>query len=293
MKNEVNNSGVNKSNINWFPGHMAKTKREISEKLNLVDIVYEVIDARMPISSKIVDIDDLIKNKPKILIVSKYDICDKKETDLLLNIYKERGYSVIPLDLIHGKCDQLINQTNIIMSEINKNRIQKGMKERAARVLIIGAPNVGKSTLINKLVGKKAAGVGNIPGFTKSLSWIRVNKNIELLDTPGILWPKFENQETALILASFSSIKEEVLNIDDLAYFIIRKMKELYPNQLMERYGLDCLDDDIESIYEMIGKKRGALKKGGIIDYDKVSKIIVLDFRGRFFGNVTFDRLDS
>ena len=272
---------------------MAKTKREISEKLNLVDIVYEVIDARMPISSKIVDIDDLIKNKPKILIVSKYDICDKKETDLLLNIYKERDYSVIPLDLIHGKCDQLINQTNIIMSEINKNRIQKGMKERAARVLIIGAPNVGKSTLINKLVGKKAAGVGNIPGFTKSLSWIRVNKNIELLDTPGILWPKFENQETALILASFSSIKEEVLNIDDLAYFIIRKMKELYPNQLMERYGLDCLDDDIEPIYEMIGKKRGALKKGGIIDYDKVSKIIVLDFRGGFFGNVTFDRLDS
>ena len=283
----------NKTNINWFPGHMAKTKREISEKLNLVDIVYEVIDARMPISSKIVDIDDLIKNKPKILIVSKYDICDKKETDLLLNIYKERGYSVIPLDLINGKCDQLINQTNIFMSEINRNRIQKGKKERAARVLIIGAPNVGKSTLINKLVGKKAAGVGNIPGFTKSISWIRVNKNIELLDTPGILWPKFENQETALILASFSSIKEDVLNIDDLAYFIIRKMKELYPNQLMERYGLDSLDDDIEFIYEMIGKKRGALKKGGIIDYDKVSKIIVLDFRGGFFGNVTFDRLDS
>ena len=293
MNNQDNEKVFQKSQINWFPGHMAKTKREISEKLNLVDIVYEVIDARMPISSKIVDIDDLIKNKPKILIVSKYDICDKKETDLLLNIYKERGYSVIPLDLINGKCDQLINQTNIIMSEINKNRMQKGMKERAARVLIIGAPNVGKSTLINKLVGKKAAGVGNIPGFTKSLSWIRVNKNIELLDTPGILWPKFENQETALILASFSSIKEEVLNIDDLAYFIIRKMKELYPNQLMERYGLDYLDDDIEPIYEMIGKKRGALKKGGVIDYDKVSKIIVLDFRGGFFGNVTFDRLDS
>ena len=293
MNNQDNEKVFQKSQINWFPGHMAKTKREISEKLNLVDIVYEVIDARMPISSKIVDIDDLIKNKPKILIVSKYDICDKKETDLLLNIYKERGYSVIPLDLINGKCDQLINQTNIIMSEINKNRMQKGMKERAARVLIIGAPNVGKSTLINKLVGKKAAGVGNIPGFTKSLSWIRVNKNIELLDTPGILWPKFENQETALILASFSSIKEEVLNTDDLAYFIIRKMKELYPNQLMERYGLDYVDDDIEPIYEMIGKKRGALKKGGIVDYDKVSKIIVLDFRGGFFGNVTFDRLDS
>jgi len=293
MNNQDNEKVFQKNQINWFPGHMAKTKREISEKLNLVDIVYEVIDARMPISSKIVDIDDLIKNKPKILIVSKYDICDKKETDLLLNIYKERGYSVIPLDLINGKCDQLINQTNIFMSEINKNRIQKGMKERAARVLIIGAPNVGKSTLINKLVGKKAAGVGNIPGFTKSLSWIRVNKNIELLDTPGILWPKFENQETALILASFSSIKEDVLNIDDLAYFIIRKMKELYPNQLMERYGLDSLDDDIEFIYEMIGKKRGALKKGGIIDYDKVSKIIVLDFRGGFFGNVTFDRLNS
>ena len=290
MSNEE--KSFQKTNINWFPGHMAKTKREISERLNLVDIVYEVIDARMPISSKIVDIDDLIKNKPKILIVSKYDICDKKETDLILNNYKKRGYSVIPLDLIHDKCDQLINETNIIMSDINKIRVQKGMKERAARVLIIGAPNVGKSTLINKLVGKKAAGVGNIPGFTKSLSWIRVNKNIELLDTPGILWPKFENQETALILASFSSIKEEVLNIDDLAYFIIRKMKELYPNRLIDRYGIDNLDDDIEIIYEMIGKKRGALKKGGIVDYDKVSKIIVLDFRGGFFGNVTFDRVN-
>ena len=177
----------NKTNINWFPGHMAKTKREISEQLKLVDIVYEVIDARMPLSSKIVDIDDLIQNKPRILVVTKYDLCDQKETDLILDWYKEKGLFVISVDLMNGSVDGLLNLTNRIMGDINDSRKQKGLQERAARVLIVGAPNVGKSTLINRLVGKKSAGVGNSPGFTKSLSWIRVNPKIELLDTPGIL----------------------------------------------------------------------------------------------------------
>ena len=280
-----------KSQINWFPGHMAKTKREISEKLNLIDIVYEVIDARMPISSKIVDIDDLIKDKPKILVVTKYDLCDKEETDKILSIYKD--YVVVPVDLMNGNVNNLINETNIIMDKINNERINKGMNKRAARVLIVGVPNVGKSTLINRLVGKKSAGVANTPGFTKNLSWIRVNKDIELLDSPGILWPKIENQESAHILAAFSSIKEDILNIDSIACFILKKLYELYPDRLLDRYGIEELDEDYIEAYEIIGKKRGALSKGGIVDYDKVSNIIVKDLKNGYFGKVTFDRLDN
>ena len=281
----------NKTNINWFPGHMAKTKREISEKLNLIDIVYEVIDARMPISSKIVDIDDLIKDKPKILVVTKYDLCDKEETDKILSIYKD--YVVVPVDLMNGNVNNLLNETNRIMGTINNERINKGMNKRAARVLIVGVPNVGKSTLINRLVGKKSAGVANTPGFTKNLSWIRVNKDIELLDSPGILWPKIENQESAHILAAFSSIKEDILNIDSIACFILKKLYELYPNRLLDRYGIEELDEDYIEAYEIIGKKRGALSKGGIVDYDKVSNIIVKDLKNGYFGKVTFDRIDN
>ena len=283
----------NKTNINWFPGHMAKTKREIGEKLNLIDIVYEVIDARMPLSSKIVDIDDLVKDKPRILVVTKYDLCDKVETNKILDWYKKSGYYVVSLDLMNGNCNELINKTKKIMNDINSNRVSKGMKERAARVLIVGAPNVGKSTLINRLVGRKSVGVGNTPGFTKSLSWIRVNKDIELLDSPGILWPKMEDQERAHILAALSSIKEEILNIDQIACFILKKLFELYPDRLNERYGLTELDDDFIETYEIIGKRRGALSRGGIVDYEKVSNIIVRDLKNGYFGNITLDRLDD
>ena len=291
MNNQDNEKVFQKSQINWFPGHMAKTKREISEKLNLIDIVYEVIDARMPISSKIVDIDDLIKDKPKILVVTKYDLCDKEETDKILSIYKD--YVVVPVDLMNGNVNNLLNETNRIMDNINKERINKGMNKRAARVLIVGVPNVGKSTLINRLVGKKSAGVANTPGFTKNLSWIRVNKDIELLDSPGILWPKIENQESAHILAAFSSIKEDILNIDSIACFILKKLFELYPSRLLDRYGIEELDEDYIEAYENIGKKRGALSKGGIVDYDKVSNIIVKDLKNGYFGKVTFDRIDN
>ena len=280
----------NKTNINWFPGHMAKTKRQINEQLNLVDIVYEVIDARMPISSKIVDIDELLANKPKILVVTKYDLCDKKETDIILDWYKNNGYYVVALDLMNGKLESLINFTNQLMEDINNKRVQKGLKERVARVLIVGAPNVGKSTLINRLVGKNSAGVGNTPGFTKSLSWIRVNNKIELLDTPGILWPKMSDQEVAKTLAAFSAIKEEILNKDQISSFILEKMFQYYPEKLEERYGITSVDD-IAEVYEAIGKRRGALSKGGIVDYDKVSDIIMRDFKNGLFGKITFDRL--
>lgn len=287
-----NENRQNTTNINWFPGHMVKTKREIKEKLNLIDIVYEVIDARMPISSKILDINDLIKDKTRILVVTKYDLCDKSETDKILKKYEDEGYKVLPVDLMNGSgVSNLINMTKDIMKNINKGRIAKGMKERSARVLIVGVPNVGKSTLINRLVGKKSAGVGNTPGFTKSLSWIRVNKDIDLLDSPGILWPKLENQEEAHILAAFSAIKEEILNIDAIAYFIIKILHRLYPEKLENRYGITELDDDLIEAYDTIAMKRGALSRGGVADYEKVSNIIIRDLKNNYFGNLTFDRL--
>ena len=283
-----------KTSINWYPGHMAKTKREISEKLNLIDVVYEVVDARMPLSSKIVDIDDLIKDKPRIMVMTKYDLCDKEETDKMIKYYESLGYKVIPVDLMSNNnsgVKKIIDVTNSLMVDVNNKRKEKGLMPRAGRVLIVGIPNAGKSTLINRLVGKKAAGVGNTPGFTKSLSWIRINKDLELLDSPGILWPKMEDQEAAHILACLSSIKEEILNIDEIAIFVLKKLYELYPEKLEERYGITELDEDYIETYDMIASRRGALTRGGVADYEKVSNIIVRDLKNGYFGNITFDRL--
>ena len=283
---------MNNNPIQWYPGHMAKTKREIREKLNLIDIVYEVIDARMPKSSKIVDVDDLIKNKPRLLIMTKYDLCDKNETNKFINYYEDLGYQVIPVDLMSGtNVSKIIDASEEVLKEENEKRKAKGLKPRNIRALILGVPNAGKSTLINRLVGKKSAGVGNKPGFTKSLSWIRIHKNIDLLDTPGILWPKLEDQESAHILASFSSIKEEILNEDQIAFFILRKLYELYPKALEERYGIVDLDEDLIEAYDMIASRRGALTKGGVADYERVSRIILQDFKNGYFGPITFDRL--
>lgn len=294
MKKIENNGGFRKNDINWYPGHMAKTKREIKEKLNLIDIVYEVIDSRMPISSKIVDIDELIGNKRRILIMTKYDICDKEETNKFIKYYEDLGYVVVPVDLMNGKdTNKIIDKSLEIMKEENQKRLDKGLKPRSLRALIVGVPNAGKSTLINRLVGRKSAGVGNKPGFTKSLSWIRINKDIELLDSPGILWPKIENQENAHVLAAFSSIKEEILDNMDLSCFILKKMMELYPKNLEDRYGITELDEDFIENFDAIGKKRGALTKGGVADYEKVATIIVNDLKNGYLGNVTLDRLEK
>ena len=283
-----------KKTINWYPGHMAKTKREIGEKLNLIDIVFEVVDARMPLASKIVDIDDLIKNKPRVLVMTKYDLCDKVETDKIAKYYEGLGYKVVCVDLMsnnNSNVKRLVEIAQELMKVENDKRISKGMKPRAARILIVGVPNAGKSTLINRLVGRKSAGVGNTPGFTKSLSWIRINKDLELLDSPGILWPKMADQDAAHILASLSSVKEEILNSDDIACFILRKLYELYPEKLEERYGITELDEDLIEVYDIIAARRGALSRGGVADYEKVSNIIIRDLKNGHFGNITFDRL--
>lgn len=282
-----------KSNINWYPGHMAKTKREIKEKLPLIDVVYEVVDARMPISSKVIDIDDIIKNKPRILIMTKYDMCDKSQTDKIIKYYKEKGYNVVPVDLIKNtNVNLIIKETSKVSDIINVERKKKGLKpKQSVRALVIGAPNVGKSTLINRLVGKKKTVTGNKPGVTKQLSWIRVGSNIELLDTPGILWPKLENQEHAYNLAALSSVKEEVIDLQDLSIYILHKLNELYPNYLEKRYGITTVSDDIITTLEEIGNRRGAKISGGEIDYDKVYSIIIRDLKEGLIGPITLDRL--
>ena len=284
MNNEE--KSLQKTNINWFPGHMAKTKRQLLEQASLVDIVYEVIDSRMPISSRVEEMNDIIKDKPKIVIATKYDLCDKSITDKIL----ENEEHVIRINLQKDDIYGIISATNELMEDINNKRLEKGLNKRSARVMVIGIPNVGKSTLINRLVGRKVVGVGNKPGVTKNINWIRVNKDIELLDSPGVLWPKFEDQNRALILASFLSIKEEILNSDQIACFILKKIFELYPEKLKERYGLDSLDEDFIEAYETIGKKRGALSKGGSVDYDRVSNIIIRDLNNGYFGDITLDR---
>lgn len=291
MANEE--KGFQKGRINWYPGHMAKTKRLIKEQLDLIDMVYEVIDARMPYSSKIKDIDDIIKNKPRILIMTKYDLCDKKETDKWIKYYKEKDYNVLTLDLeTKPNLKPLFDLTDKLMENINQKREQKGMLKKRARVLIIGIPNVGKSTLINRLVGKKATSVGNKPGVTKQLSWIRINEQLELLDTPGVLWPKLDNQKVALNLASLTAIKEEILPLFDVCEYILKTLLKYYPEKLEERYGITNIDDIIDAM-DTIGKKRGCLIKGGEVDYDKVINIIMNDIKNNYFKNITFDRIDD
>lgn len=285
------NKEVNsKSNINWYPGHMAKTKREISEKLDLIDVVFEVIDARIPYSSKNKDIDKMIKNKKRVLIMTKIDMCDIINTNKWIKYYEEKGIKVIPVDLINKKnISEIFKVTEEVNKELNDKRKEKGLKERKVRILILGIPNVGKSTLINTLVGKKATNVGNKPGITRHLEWIRINKDIELLDTPGILWPKLDDDTIAHNLAAMTAIKEEILDTEDIAIYIINTMLKLYKDSIVNRYNLTSYNDVVE-VLDMIGKKIGAVRNNET-DYEKVYSVILRDLREGYLGKVTFDRL--
>ena len=281
----------NKTNINFFPGHMNKARKEIEEKIKLIDIVYEVVDARMPSSSRIKDIDDLIKNKPKIMIMTKRDLCDLDKTNKWISYYESLGYKVFLTDLVNDKnVNKLFTLTDEVLNDLNAKRLEKGMAIRKYRALIMGVPNVGKSTLINKITGRKAVNVGNKPGVTKDISWIRINDKLDLMDTPGILWPKIDDQKQAYTLACFSSIKDEILPIDEVACYILKYMFDNYQDLLFNRYGSFSLDEeDYTEAYEYIGRKRGCLVRGNEVDYNKVSNIIIKDLRDGYLGKVTFD----
>ncbi len=280
-----------KTNINFFPGHMNKARKEIEEKIKLIDIVYEVVDARMPSSSRIKDIDDLIKNKPKIMIMTKRDLCDLDKTNKWISYYESLGYKVFLTDLVNDKnVNKLFTLTDEVLNDLNTKRLEKGMEIRKYRALIMGVPNVGKSTLINKITGRKAVNVGNKPGVTKDISWIRINDKLDLMDTPGILWPKIDDQKQAYTLACFSSIKDEILPIDEVACYILKYMFDNYQDLLFNRYGSFSLDEeDYTDAYEYIGRKRGCLVRGNEVDYNKVSNIIIKDLRDGYLGKVTFD----
>ena len=291
MKNNEIQGGLHKSVINWYPGHMAKAKRLMQKEYKHIDVVYELVDSRIPKSSKIANIYDIIGNKPKILIMTKKDLADAEMAERWVKYYENLGTKVLLVDLNRDEdILRIVAATRELAQSIQDKREEKGLIKKDIRVLVVGIPNVGKSTLINKMVGRKVAEVGNKPGVTKGLVWLNTKYDITLLDTPGILWPKLEPQEVALNLASFSAIKTEVLDENEVAVHILNKLNKYYPDKLRERYGITPSPVllDIEGAYHVIARGMGAIRNGEI-DYEKVSNRIINDVKSGLVKGVVFD----
>ncbi|GAB0167187.1 ribosome biogenesis GTPase YlqF [Lysinibacillus sp. CTST325] len=276
--------------IQWFPGHMAKARREVTEKLKLVDIIFELIDARLPLSSRNPMIDEVINQKPRLLILNKSDMADEHETRKWVEYFAQRGHKAVAINSLEGKgLQQVTKAAQEILKEKFDRMKSRGMKPRAIRAMIVGIPNVGKSTLINRLAKKNIAKTGNTPGVTKAQQWIKVGKELELLDTPGILWPKFEDQEVGYKLALTGAIKDTITNMEDLAVYGLRFLSVHYPARMEERYGFQFIHEDLVDTFDHIGKLRRVFGPGGEIDYDQVAQLIVRDIRGLQLGKLTFD----
>lgn len=292
-----------KTNINWFPGHMAKTRKQIIEDLKLVDVVIELLDARIPRSSQNPEIRQILNGKKKIIVLNKSDLSDEKCNNEWIEYFIKNGDRAVLVDSNTGRGTvDVIKQIQIVMEEELKRLADKGRIGRKIRVMIVGIPNVGKSSFINRIVKKNTAEVGNRPGVTKSKQWIRVNDQIELMDTPGVLWPKFESEEVALNLAFTGSIKDDILEIVEIGYNLTKFLIENYRERLIARYSLDEIkinnilnqnQEENQNIYEimqLIGRRRGALISGGNVDDEKTSKIILDDLRSGRFGKITLER---
>ena len=293
---------ITKSTLTGIHGHMAKTRRQITEDLKLVDIVIELLDARIPNSSQNPDITKITSGKKKIIILNKCDLADEKENQRWVSYFAKKGQVAVLTDSNSGKgIDNCIKQIEKIMEEDLQGQAEKGRIGRKIRAMIVGIPNVGKSSFINRISKRTTAGVGNKPGVTKQKQWIRINEKIELLDTPGVLWPKFESEEVALNLAFTGTIKEDILQKTEIAYQLVKFLLKNYPEKLCDRYGITkeyiertLSQDQPENfnIYEImleIGRKRGCIISGGNIDEEKTSKIILDEFKNGKLGKITLE----
>lgn len=295
----------NSININWYPGHMAKTKRQIQEDLKLIDVVVEILDARIPMSSRNPDIEELIKNKDRLIVLNKYDLADEKQNQKWIQYFKNNGLQAVLVNSNTGEgINQAVKKIEEIYEATQEKFENKGRVGKAIRVMILGIPNVGKSSFINRLTKKNSTVVGNKPGVTRQKQWIRINGNIELLDTPGVLWPKFESEEVALNLAFTGTIKDDILQTIEIGFSLLKVLVYKHLELLTERYKLDKRDvenilnlEDLEEnerileIMHLIGKKRGALISGGNIDEEKTAKIILEDFRSGKIGRITLEEV--
>ena len=278
-------------NINWYPGHMKKTRELIKDNLKLVDLVIEVLDARIPISSRNPILDELVGSKPRVIALNKTDIASDKETKRWLEYFAHEGSTQVAINAQSGS-----GVSNLLkLLERMENQLSEGkMRQKPLRMMIVGVPNVGKSSLINRLTGRKATQIGNKPGVTKGKQWLRLKNGMELLDTPGILWPKFEDNRVGIYLAFCGSIKDEILDLPTLALELIKVLRRDYPNLLLARYKLDdsCLEyEDIELLDE-ICRRRGYILPGKRIDYDRAGKAILDDFRSGKIGRITLEMAD-